>query len=206
MIQEIILVLAVCTDAFIAAAAYGAGNIRIPVISAFIISVIGTAVLTGSLLLSSALGGVIPENVCRWLGFALLLCIGIVSLCQNTLKALIRKLKGDKRLSFRLFSINFVIEVYLDETKADIDCSKSLSCKEALTLAAALSADSLASGVGAGLCGVNILRTAVLSMLLGMAAVASGSAAGRALRKKAELSWLSGAFLILLAFSKLLTI
>ena len=92
---------------------------------------------------------------------------------------------------------------YLDETKADCDSSKTLSSKEAVTLALALSADSLASGFGAGLGGANIIRIALISLAVGLASIVAGSFFGqKAACKKPRLSWLSGAILIILGLFK----
>lgn len=69
--------------------------------------------------------------------------MGTVSLFQNMLKNALRKRQGEGGLKFSFFNIDFVICVYLDETKADCDSSKTLSAKEAVTLALALSATPL---------------------------------------------------------------
>lgn len=150
LIQDLMLVSAVSVDALIAAFSYGAGRIRIPAYSAFIISFICSLILTASIILSSLLGGMIPDRLCRAAGAGLLTVMGTVSLFQNMLKNALRKRQGEGGLKFSFFNIDFVICVYLDETKADCDSSKTLSAKEAVTLALALSADSLASGFGAG--------------------------------------------------------
>lgn len=199
LIQDIMLVLAVSTDAFIAAFSFGAGKIRIPPLSAFVISLICTAILTGSVLFSTIIGDAIPEKFCRAAGAGILTVMGTVSLFQNMLKSALRRRQGESGFRFRCFSIDFVICVYLDETKADSDCSKNLSAKEAVTLALALSADSLASGFGAGLGDVNIIRIAAAALVTGLTAIALGSFIGQKIScKKPELSWLSGVILIIL--------
>ena len=199
LIQDLMLVSAVSVDALIAAFSYGAGRIRIPAYSAFIISFICSLILTASIILSSLLGGMIPDRLCRAAGAGLLTVMGTVSLFQNMLKNALRKRQGEGGLKFSFFNIDFVICVYLDETKADCDSSKTLSSKEAVTLALALSADSLASGFGAGLGGANIIRIALISLAVGLASIVAGSFFGqKAACKKPRLSWLSGAILIIL--------
>ena len=131
--------------------------------------------------------------------------IGITGFCQNGLKSILRKHKGNGKVSFSCFNIGFVISVYLDETKADADRSKILSPKEAVALALALSVDSVSGGLGAGLSGANILRVCLLSFIFGLMAVASGGKLGEGLSKKGpDLSWVSGVFLIVLAAYKLI--
>lgn len=203
LIQDIMLVLAVSIDALIAAFSFGSGKIRIPLLSAFIISLICTAILTGSILLSSLLGGIIPDRLCQAIGAGILTIMGTVSIFQNMLKNALRKRQGEGGLKFRFFNIDFVICVYLDETKADCDSSKKLSAKEAITLAVALSADSLASGFGAGLGNANILRIAAVSLIAGLGSIAFGSFLGqKASCKKPQISWLSGVILIILGLFK----
>lgn len=199
MTEEILLVAAVSVDAFLASFAYGADKIRIPWLSAMIINIIGTAVLIFSLLASKLAGTAVSPEICRWMGFLILMFIGTASLFQNGLKSLLKK-KREKKLSFSISGIGFVVSVFLDETCADTDKSKSLSPKEALVLALALSADSLGSGFGAGLSGANITAVCVMSFAAGIAAVAAGSAAGRRIGgDRPGAAWISGVFLILLA-------
>ncbi len=203
IIQDLMLVLAISVDAFIASFSFGAGKIRIPPLSALVISLICTAILTCSVLVSSLIGEYIPEKLCRGVGAGILIFIGTVSLFQNMLKASLRRRQGESGFHFRCFNIDFVICVYLDETKADIDCSKKLSAKEAITLALALSADSLASGFGAGLGNVSILRIALSALITGLIAIGLGSFLGQKIScKKPELSWFSGLILIILGLLK----
>ena len=119
LIQDLMLVSAVSVDALIAAFSYGAGRIRIPAYSAFIISFICSLILTASIILSSLLGGMIPDRLCRAAGAGLLTVMGTVSLFQNMLKNALRKRQGEGGLKFSFFNIDFVICVYLDETKAE---------------------------------------------------------------------------------------
>ena len=96
MTENILLVAAVSVDALLASFAYGADNIKIPFLSAAVISAAGTAVLMLSMLLSGAADAVIPSGAGRWLGFIILMCIGTVSLFQNALKTFLRKCRLDE--------------------------------------------------------------------------------------------------------------
>lgn len=204
MTEDMLLVLAMITDTFLASLSYGGGKIKIPFISGFIISAVSSAVLTLSLCVSQYAGMLIPDNFCRIFGAILLGTIGTIQFCQNGLKSILKKHSGNGRLSFRFFNIGFVISVYLDETKADSDCSKVLSPKESFALAAALSVDSVSGGLGAGLSGANIFRVCIMSFVLGLLSVAAGSKIGTGISHKSiDLSWLSGVFLIILSIIKL---
>lgn len=205
-LQDIILVLAVSIDAFIAAFSLGAEKIRIPPISAVVISLICTAFLSCSVLFSSLIGEAMPEKYCKAIGGAILIIMGTASLFQNMLKAALRKRQGEGGISFKFFSFDFVIKVYLDETQADLDRSKRLSAKEAVTLALVLSPDSLASGVGAGLGGTAIVRVFTAGLIFSIMAVGAGSILGsRISHSKPEISWLSGVTLISLGIIKYLS-
>lgn len=203
MTSDILLVLATITDTFLAALSYGSGKIKIPFLSAFILSVISSAVLTLSVAVSHTAGEFIPQHLCTLISCTLLAAIGGVQLFQKGLKSLLKKHRGHGKMSFHFLDIDFVISVYIDETKADADCSKLLSAKESLALAAALSVDSVSSGLGAGLSDTNILFVSILSLTLGLISVYAGSLIGRHIGgKDRDLSWVSGVFLILMALVK----
>ena len=186
MTEDMLLILAMSTDAFFAALSYSAGKIRIPAVSALIICAV--------------LGSFIPDEACRISGAVLLGFIGIIGFFQNGLKSILRRHQGKGKLSFCCFDIDFVISVYLDETQADSDMSKVLSPRESLALAA----DSVSGGFGAGLSGIHIIRLCILSFVFGIIAVSAGVRLGDGLKNcKKDFSWISGAFLIVLAFYKL---
>jgi putative sporulation protein YtaF len=127
---------------------------------------------------------------------------GISILFQKVTKSILGKCYNNRKT---VKFLGLVIDIYLDETKADKDMSNTLSPGEAFALAAALSVDSLASGLGAGLVGVNIFRIAVISVAMGIIAITLGGLLGRfaGLKSKLDLSWMSGAILIVLAVLKL---
>ncbi len=204
MLAAFLLVIAICIDAFTTSITYGIGGIKIPTISALIISFMGTVFLTVSLFFAKVISGYISPQLCITLSVSLLILIGVTNLFQNTIKAYLRKNKK-KNVRFSLFNISFVIDIFLDETKADIDNSKTLSAMEALMLGFALSVDSLATGFCAGLSVVSIPEAIALCFLIGFLAVSLGCFIGEKVSKrtKVDLSWLSGVTLIILAVSKL---
>lgn len=205
-LEALLLVVALSLDAFVASFAYGAQRIRIPYSSAAIISVICTAMLAVSLLAGSLLRPFLPQSLTKGLCFAILFLLGLVKLCDSTIKTLIRKHKRmHRQVSFSLFSLKFILDVYADPEKADRDGSRELSPAEAASLAVALSLDGLAVGFGAALMQVNFLMVMVFSLAVGMLAVRLGGKIGNRAAQKLpfDLSWLSGALLIVLAILKL---
>lgn len=208
--SSVLLVLAVVLDGFTACFAYGVNRIKIPLLSAVLISLIGTGMLMLSLRAADWVGDYIPPNTCKVLSFSVLFLIGLCNLFQNSVKAVLQKASDNsKKMSFRWSGISFMLSVCLDETKADADCSKVLSAKEALALGAALSIDSLATGFGSGLIGQNYLLILVLALCMHMAAILLGHFLGKKVSQGAgakhlQLEWLGGAILMVLAFIRLI--
>ena len=136
-----------------------------------------------------------------------LMFLGVYYLFESLVKTFLEK-KSDSspKLKFKLFNVWFIIDIYIDETKADLDNSKILSSKEALYLAIALSLDSLAIGFGSSLGNINYLNVILLSLVSDMIAIWLGLFIGRKFveKSKLNLSWLAGIILIILAVLKLI--
>lgn len=206
MIESLLLVSSVCIDAFVASIAYGTNKIKIPLLSAIIISAVGSLILGFSLFVGSLIKELLPSFLPSILSFCILMILGIYRLFEGLFKNYIQKKERlDKPLKIKVFDMNFVIQVYADETKADFDKSKILSTKEAFYLAFALSFDSLAVGFGSSLGGGNYLLTILLCFIIGFICVVSGTCLGKKIIEKSNfnLSWLSGVILMILAINKL---
>jgi putative sporulation protein YtaF len=207
IIESVIFVTALSTDALIASFAYGSNKIKIPMISVQVISFLCTIVLGISLLLGTFLKAYIPGSILHLVSFGILFILGVIKLLDNLIKSAIDKHTTiNKQIEFSLFNLNFILNIYANPNEADVDNSKILSPREALSLAIALSIDSLVAGVGAALANVSILAVIVSSLILSTLAVKSGELLGHRLSDKVPfgLSWLSGAILISLAFVRLL--
>ena len=200
MWNAFLLVIALSLDSFLASLAYGGEHIRIPWKSAVLISLIGVLFLSFSLYTAAFIQQFIPPYICRMISFTIFFMIGLSSLFQGTIKSFLGTYKRKNR------SVSFVLDIYLDETKADADNSKLLSLKEALYLAVALSIDSLASGFALGISIVQPLPVLVISFCVGILAILGGSFLGsRVLSlKECRLSWVSGVLFLILAFSRIL--
>lgn len=206
MFQSLLLVLSVCIDTFVASVAYGTNKIKIPPISSIIISLIGSLVLGISLLFGGFIKDLLPRNSSILLSFAILMFLGVYRLFEGICKNFIqKKRKLDKPVTFKIFDLNFALQVYADETKADFDKSKLLSPKEAFYLAFALSFDSLAVGFGSSLVEIGYLQTVLLCFVVGIIAILLGVFIGKKVAENTNLnlSWLSGVILMILAINKL---
>ncbi len=141
-----------------------------------------------------------------WLCVILLGALGLLKLFDSALKSLIRR-RGDfeKQIRFSFSELRFILRIYADPAEADRDHSRSLSPGEAVFLAIALSFDSLAVGLGAGLTHPNPLLVVLLSFLVGCLAIGGGCYLGKKISQghMIDLGWLSGLLLLSLALFKL---
>lgn len=207
MVQSLILVLSLCIDTFVTSIVYSSNKIKIPVVSGLIIDTICSLFLAISLFFGYLIKDFIPINIASTISFLLLLILGVYRLFEAFFKNLIKKYydKGSP-LTFKIFEFKFILQIYADEVKADLDESKILSPKEAFFLAVALSLDSLTVGFGCSLGTVNYLATVLLSFLVGALLLVLGGCVGRKISKNynLNLSWLSGVLLIILAFIRII--
>lgn len=206
MLETLLLVFVLSLDAFVASVAYGTNRIKIPFLSIAIISTICSGLLAVSLFLGSIVRNIIPGKIAISISFVILLLLGVYYLFEGLIKTYLKKNpSSNKRIKLRLLNLHLILDIYLDETKADFDDSKNLNSKEALYLAVALSIDSLAVGFANSLGDIDYIFTILLSFLAGIISVVSGLFIGRRLVNtiKVDLSWLSGVILIALAILKL---
>jgi len=207
MVQSLILVLSLCIDTFVTSIVYSSNKIKIPVVSGLIIDTICSLFLAISLFFGYLIKDFIPINIASTISFLLLLILGVYRLFEAFFKNLIKKYydKGSP-LTFKIFEFKFILQIYADEIKADLDESKILSPKEAFFLAMALSLDSLTVGFGCSLGTVNYLATVLLSFLVGALLLVLGGYVGKKISKNynLNLSWLSGVLLIILAFIRII--
>ena len=204
--EALILASALSADALLASFAYGSQKIRIPVGSLFLICLICSALLGVGLFLGAAAGEWMDDRLAAILSFTILFGLGVLRIFDSWLKNALRRRRGlGGQVKFSLFNLKFILKVYIDPKTADMDGSRTLSLTEASALALALSLDGLAAGLGAGLFGAGIPLTLGMTFLLTLAAVAAGCKLGGRLadRLTADISWLSGGLLILLALLQL---
>lgn len=194
-IKTLLLIAAVCTDCFAAAVGIGSAGIKIPFRSSLIISAIGTAFLCLSVGFAEIIMLAVPENLCRIISSSLLIFLGIFNLLQNFFKKIVAK---------KNLCQSNPASLYFNGAAADADNSKSISAREALALSIALSADSLVTGISAGLGKMNLPLLFVGSLVIGIISITLGCLLGRKIISSVNinLGWLCGAVLIILAFIK----
>lgn len=204
--ETLLLVLVLSLDAFVASIAYGTNKIKIPCLSIIIIDIICASFLALAIFSGELVKNFLPTNLTSIISFLILILLGIYYLFESIVKSFFKnRFYSKERVKIKLFDIRFIIDIYVDEIKADYDNSKNLSSKEALYLATALSLDSLAIGFSSGLGNVNLLLLIFMSLIFDILAIWSGLIIGRRLveKSKINLSWMAGIMLITLAFLKL---
>ena len=201
----LLFITALSLDAFAASLVYGADQVRIPPISVAVLSGLSTAVLALFLFAGGILGGILPASVTQALCFFILLILGCLKLFDSTVKEMIRRRVLPRRVCFSVLRLNVILTVYADPSSANETDPSVLSPTEALSLGMALSLDSAAAGLGAGMTAAPWIPLLSLSLLFNTAAVLAGSRLGRRLAGVygRRLSWLGGLLLLFLAFSKL---
>lgn len=204
---EAVLLAATCSvDAFSASLAYGVNNIRIPMLSVQIINLICSSVIGLSLIAGAVVRQYLPDWLTVALCFTILFSIGMSKLLDSVVKSLIKKYNGlNKKVSFSLFSLRCILNVYADPQMADADGSRVISPTEAAMLALSLSLDGMALGFGAAVGNINPLAVFAASLICGLIAILAGCHLGTTLVRKLpfNISWLSGVVLIAMAFMKL---
>lgn len=211
MAEIILLVISLCIDSIAVSYTLASSQqIRVGWKSAAVISGIGAGILLLSFTMAGAVSEIIPGMICVTISGVFLIALGFMTSFSSGLKGYLRRVRGLKHLKFRLAGVDWVISLYLDESLADADSSKSISPKEAVALAITLSLDSLVSGFSAGL-SMGGTKTLILSVtalfILGVLGVYIGNRLGFWSKKasgRLELDWISGLTLIALGIIKLI--
>jgi len=205
--QMFLLAFVLSLDALVASFAYGSRNIRIPIRSVLLISLICSGILGLTLFLGAQIASLFDEQIAVWLSFWILFTLGVIRVFDSWLKRWIRhRGTSGSQLKLQVFRLHFILQIYADPEAADVDGSRTLSTGEAFALAVALSLDAIAAGIGIGLGGMMFLPAMGLTFLMTIAAVLSGCKLGGKLAEKTnrDLSWLGGGLLIALAVFQLL--
>lgn len=205
--QAFFLVLALSLDTFTAGVALGTQKIVVPFRSVLAISLTCSASLWLAISLGGWIGNWISPRTGAVIGCVILVMMGSVRLFDGVIKELLRRCCENKEgMVFYRKNLKIFLQVCVDSTQADFNRSQSLSVPEAISLAAALSVDGLAAGVGAGILDVSHWLIFLIAMLINLFAVHLGCRTGIRFSRKHEqdISWVAGALLIVLGLIKLI--
>lgn len=205
--QAFFLVLALSLDTFTAGVALGTQKITVPFRSVLAISLTCSASLWLAISLGGWIGNWISPRTGAVIGCVILVIMGSVRLFDGVIKELLRRCCENKEgMVFYRKNLKIFLQVCVDSAQADFNRSQSLSVPEAISLAAALSVDGLAAGVGAGILDVSHWLIFLIAMLINLFAVHLGCRTGIRFSRKHEqdISWVAGALLIVLGLIKLI--
>lgn len=205
--QAFFLVLALSLDTFTAGVALGTQKIIVPFRSVLAISLTCSASLWFAISLGGWIGNWISPRTGAVIGCIILVMMGSVRLFDGVIKELLRRCCENKEgMVFYRKNLKIFLQVCVDSAQADFNRSQSLSVPEAISLAAALSVDGLAAGVGAGILDVSHWLIFLIAMLINLFAVHLGCRTGIRFSRKHEqdISWVAGALLIVLGLIKLI--
>lgn len=205
--QAFFLVLALSLDTFTAGIALGTQKITVPFRSVLAISLTCSASLWLAISLGGWIGNWISPRTGAVIGCVILVMMGSVRLFDGVIKELLRRCCENKEgMVFYRKNLKIFLQVCVDSAQADFNRSQSLSIPEAISLAAALSVDGLAAGVGAGILDVSHWLIFLIAMLINLFAVHLGCRTGIRFSRKHEqdISWVAGALLIVLGLIKLI--
>lgn len=207
MLEILLLVLAISLDSFVASIAYSTNKIKLPFMSIALMSLISSGILGFSLALGDIINDFIPLKITTIMSFLILLLLGIYCFCEGIIKNYLKKQQDqNKKLCISFCNIYIVLDIYLDETKADFNHSKNLNLREAAYLSTALSLDSLAVGFASSLSTINYWKILVTCFVFNIFTILLGTLLGKKISEKTNvnLSWLSGLLLIILAIKSIL--
>lgn len=196
MVKIILVCAATSADILAVVAGLRAAGIKLPLLSAAAVSFTGALVLWLSAFISSSADAFIPIDGLLYLSKILLGLMGIHTILADYFSA------HEKKNDESNISISFS-RAMADPASADQDHSKKISLREAICLGTALSADSVFTGISAGIAGLPHLTIFIFSAVFGLAAVFIGYATGGLLSRISVIKFpserISGIILLTLA-------
>lgn len=174
------LAAALCADSFTASFVYGAGNVRIPPLSAGIITLVSSAILVSSMAAGSLLTPFLSPELPTFLSSSLFVLLGCSKLTAPATKEL--------------------------TDQANKKEPEVLSSSESLFLAIGLSIDNAAAGLGAGLAKSPALPLLFLSLILSFLSIDAGGRLGKRAGAliRTDFSRYGGIVLVILGLLKLI--
>lgn len=187
MFEIIILMLIFSIDSFLVSISYSIKNIYIKSKFLFLISLINVLSIFLSYYFGSFILLFVPKNLFKFVSFIILLCLGLYNVFQDKIKSVFKTCN------------NRIVQIVIDETKADFDNSYTLSLKETLFLAISLSIDSFIGGIS--IIFNNIYVLLIMVFLINIIMLFLGKYLGNKLYKllNINISLISGLIIIIIA-------
>jgi len=186
---------------------YGVQKIRVPFLSNFCIALLSGLVVAISVLTGHFLSRSIA--VAGEIGALMIIAIGIWVMVHktSTRNSLPVAIPVMMTFSIPIKALSCIVQITKEPSVADFDANGFISTKEAMVLGLTLSFNCIATGVGAGLTGMDPLSSGVSVFIFSMISISSGYLIGwkTASDRFEHLSQvISGAVLILIGIYELL--
>jgi len=205
------MLLSINLDSLVTGFTYGIRRVRIPLLSAIVISAFSLFYSSLSMLAGMALSSLIPDFICRFIGSAILFIMGLF-LIVNALKSkpetsVLHEENKSTLLNLVIKSLGITISIVRDPSLCDFDKSKRIDAKESLYLSFALSADAICVGLGCAMSGIIHILIPPLVGLSQLILLYTGLCVGKFMANSLNISKrlcgiISGVLLILIALAK----
>ncbi|MEC0089271.1 sporulation membrane protein YtaF [Paenibacillus macquariensis] len=215
-----LLAFAVSLDSFGVGITYGLRQVKIPLLSIVIISVLSGIVICISMQVGVLLAHFVSPKIASAVGAIILIVMGLWSLVQMLVQKekdqVLEPVKVEKLpkpltqrqvFTLEIRKLGLVIQILRTPSSADVDKSGSISGYEAMWLGIALSLDAFGAGLGAALLGFSPLPTSLVIALFSGSFLVMGMNAGFRFATKSwtrHMTALPALMLIIMGIMKLL--
>jgi len=168
LLSYVLFALALNLDSFGAGIAYGVRQIKVPLLSLSIISLISVTAIVFSMLGGQLFMSFMPAGLAHRLGGILLVLIGLWVLYQTyrsgqaPAKDSREENSAGKVIKIHIRPLGLIVQILREPARADLDSSGVISPGEALVLGAALAMDALGAGFAVSMMGLSIILTALV--------------------------------------------
>ena len=203
----ILFLTAVSIDSLTAGLTYGTQRVCIKLPAYLILACVPAAFIAVANRVGSHIFLFLPKSFLPILSFFLLTLIGLSKLSESFIRAIARKHPSlTRNWGCKVKQMHIIFTVYLSPENANQEDPQILSPKEALLLSLALSLDSVLVGMAFTMGTIPLAALFLLAALFNLLFFSFGYGLGHLISHvlHVDLSWLSGIFLIFLAFQALL--
>jgi putative sporulation protein YtaF len=172
LLSIVLFVISSNLDNFVIAVAYGVKKLKIDFLSNLIFAFISCVGTFAAMTLGKVLCYFVSSRATSIIGSLILLLVGLWSIIDSFSKKEKDKAEG----SIEAFSYNYLLE---NPDEVDKDSSGSIDYKESVLLGFALAVNNIGIGFGAGVTGLNILLTSILTFLVSFFAIILGYMLGQ---------------------------
>lgn len=176
----LLLAVAISLDSFSTGLAYGLRKMHIPAKSIIIIALCTALSLSIAMFAGKMLVNIMPPSMANRIGGIILFLLGSWVVYQFFRSDKEQSLVQEKLvLNWEIQSLGIVIHILKKPTRADFDCSGSITGLEALLLGAALSLDAFGAGIGAAMLGFSPAVLATSAAFMSCIFLVAGLQTGR---------------------------